>query len=203
MYSRNTNISGNKHNLRTSMNERTHFFIKIYISHALFLKGLMFLWCVRDWWRQGQTAILTQQLLLTIARCVIFKNPLSTSSASWLGLLNWGLLRATALSGMFSVCKLAGLPVSNFLNGCRHLPIFFHNAHLLPLLLSLIYTGASLIDGLVKGQYITKMVWKFQKRWLQLKEIGHIQVVLLRLIDYQLLIGFLMLKFDSFVNVSS
>ena len=33
-YSRNTNISGNiiKHNLRTSMNERTHFFIKIYLT---------------------------------------------------------------------------------------------------------------------------------------------------------------------------
>ena len=40
-----------KHNLRTSMNERTHFFIKIYISHTLFSKGLMFLLCVRDGWR--------------------------------------------------------------------------------------------------------------------------------------------------------
>ena len=39
--------------------------------------------------------------LLTVARCVIFKNPLSTSSASWLVLLNQGSLRATA-----SVCKL-------------------------------------------------------------------------------------------------
>ena len=37
LYSRNTNISGNiiKHNLRTSMNERTHFFIKIYLSHFI------------------------------------------------------------------------------------------------------------------------------------------------------------------------
>ena len=53
LYSRNTNISGNiiKHNLRTSMNERTHFFIKIYISHTLFSKGLTLLWCVRDGWR--------------------------------------------------------------------------------------------------------------------------------------------------------
>ena len=34
LYSRNTNISGNiiKLNLRTSMNEQTHFFIKIYLS---------------------------------------------------------------------------------------------------------------------------------------------------------------------------
>ena len=36
------------HNLWTSMNERTHLFIKIYvyISHTLFSKGLMFLLCV-------------------------------------------------------------------------------------------------------------------------------------------------------------
>ena len=37
LYTHNTNISGNiiKHNLRTSMNERTHFFIKIYLSHFI------------------------------------------------------------------------------------------------------------------------------------------------------------------------
>ena len=35
----------------------------------------------------------------------------------------------------------------------RHLPIFFHNAHLFPLLPPLIYSGASLIDSSVKGQY--------------------------------------------------
>ena len=147
LYSHNHNID-----LRTSMNERTNFFIKIYISHTSFSKGLMFLWCVRDEWRQGQTAILTQLLLLTIARCVIFENPLSTSSASWLGLFNRGLLRATALS--LHSGPHSGLPVPNSLNCRRHLPIFFHNAQLLPLL-PLIYTDASLIDGSVKGQYIT------------------------------------------------
>ena len=135
------------------MNKWTHFFIKICISHTLFSKGLMFLWGVRDGWRQGHTAILTQLLLLTITRWVIFKNSLSTSSASWLELLNQGLLRATALS--LQVGPHSGLPVSNWLNCCRHQAIFFHNAHLLPLLLPLIYTGASLIDGSVKGQYVT------------------------------------------------
>ena len=39
LYNRNSNIdiSGNviKHNLRTSMNERTYFFIKIYLSHFI------------------------------------------------------------------------------------------------------------------------------------------------------------------------
>ena len=83
LYKRNTNISGNifNHNLRTSMNE-----------------GLVFLWFVIDQWRQWQTAILTQILLLMITRWVIFKNLLSTSSASWLELLNRGSLRVTALS---------------------------------------------------------------------------------------------------------
>ena len=54
------------------MNERAHFFIKISISHTLFS---MFLWCVRDAWRQGQTAILTQLLFLTISRCVYLQEP--------------------------------------------------------------------------------------------------------------------------------
>ena len=97
------------------MNERTHF-IKICISHTLFSKGLMFLLCVSDGWKQGQTAILTQFLLLTIARSVIFKNPLSTSSASWLGFLNRRSLWATALSlqaGPHSVLTLAFLSSTN------------------------------------------------------------------------------------------
>ena len=156
------------------MNERTHFFIKICMSHTLFLKGLIFLWCVRDGWRQGQTAILTQLLLLTIACCVIFKNPLSTSTASWLGLLNRGSLRAVALSGVFSVCKLLSLCPSYL--QLIQLPIFFHNAHLLPLLLlllPLIYTGASLIDSLVKGQYVTFLTnrysYKVTNYWISLK----------------------------------
>ena len=92
--------------LGNSMNEWTHFFIRIYISHTLFLKGLMFLRCVRDEWRQRQTAILTQLLLLTIARCVIFKNPLSTSSASWLGLLKagWPSLWPSCLTNSTAAC---------------------------------------------------------------------------------------------------
>ena len=50
LYSRNTNISGNiiKHNLRTSMNERTHFFIKIYLSH--FILERVYVSVVRERW---------------------------------------------------------------------------------------------------------------------------------------------------------
>ena len=123
------------------MNYRTHFFIRICISHTLFSKGLIFLWCLRDEWRHKHTAILTKLLLLTIARSVI---PISTSSTSWLGLLNW---RSQAAS-------YSGLPFTKWLNGLRHLSIIFHNVHDLSVL-PLIYTGASLIDGSIKGQYRT------------------------------------------------
>ena len=52
------------------MNERTHF-TKICIFYTLFSKGLMFLLCVSDEWRQGQTVILTQVLLLTIVALLL------------------------------------------------------------------------------------------------------------------------------------
>ena len=131
--------SGNiiEHKWRTWMNERTHLLIKICISHTLFS---MFLWCER-WGRD----------------CYIdptsSPDQSSTSSTSWLGLLNRGSLRTTALiiqAGLHS-----GFPGFNWLTCRRHLPIFFYHAHLLPLLLPFIYTGASLIDGLVKCQYTT------------------------------------------------
>ena len=60
-----TTINIIKHKIRTSMNERTHFFIKIYISH--FILERVYICCV--WlisWIQGYTAILTL-VLLTIA----------------------------------------------------------------------------------------------------------------------------------------
>ena len=72
------------------MNRWTHFFIKIYISHTLFL---MFLWCVRDEWRQGQTAILTQLLLLIMAALLLH--------------LGWGCSTGGRWRPQPSVCKLA------------------------------------------------------------------------------------------------
>ena len=56
------------------MNERTHFFMKIYLSHFI-LERVMFLLCVRD---ELETAILTQQYFFLIL----------------VGLLNRGSLRA-------------------------------------------------------------------------------------------------------------
>ena len=77
-----------------------------------------------------------------------------------LWLLNRGLLRATALS--LQAGPHSDLPVSKQLNCRRHLPMFFHNAHLIPLL-PLIYTGASLIDGSVKGQYIASRLVSYNR----------------------------------------
>ena len=72
-----------------------------YISHTLFSKGFVFLLCVRDEWRQGQTTVGLSSSL----------DHSSTSSASWLGLLNWGSLRAAALN--LQTGPHSGIPVSN------------------------------------------------------------------------------------------
>ena len=65
--------------------------------------------------------------------------------------------------GALTDCKLALTLVftatnTNWLNCCRHLHILFHNAPKLLIRsrdLLLIYSGASLIDRLIKGQYVT------------------------------------------------
>ena len=67
---------------RTSMNKRTHFFIKIYLPH--FILERVDVGCVWEMsWRQGQTVILTQRS----------SDHSSTSSSSWLDCLtvgHWG-----------------------------------------------------------------------------------------------------------------
>ena len=55
-----------KSNIRTSMNERTHFFIKIYLSHFIFERVDVSCVCEMSW-RQRQTAILTPSSSSTIA----------------------------------------------------------------------------------------------------------------------------------------
>ena len=55
----------------------------------------MFLWCVRDGWRQGQTAILTQLLLLTITHFALLPH------------LGWGCSTGGRWGPQPSVCKLA------------------------------------------------------------------------------------------------
>ena len=76
-----TNISGNiiNNNIRTSINEQTHFFIKKYTSHTLFSKGLRKGWC----W------LYVRGGLETGTDCHIFtqssSDHSSTSFSSWLG----------------------------------------------------------------------------------------------------------------------
>ena len=73
-----------KHNIRTSMNERTHFFIK-NISLTLYSrKGWCWL-CVRGELETGTDCYILTQALLTIAALL---------SHPGLGLLNCGSLRA-------------------------------------------------------------------------------------------------------------
>ena len=112
---------------RTSMNEGTHFFIKIYLSH--FILERFDVSCVWEMsWRQGQTATYWLQVLLTIAALLLILA----------GLLNCGLLRAQALC-----LELVLTPLASYLQLTQAvcvLVIFLFDPHLLPL----IYTGASL-----------------------------------------------------------
>ena len=103
LHSRNTNISGNiiKHDLRTSTNERTLFFIKKkYISHTLFTKGLMFLWCVRDGWRDihSEREDFFFPYLLPRTRGCLRLDPLASSSEMpMFGCVSHARLRFSAL----------------------------------------------------------------------------------------------------------
>ena len=130
-----------KHNIRTSMNERTHFFIKIYLSHFI-LERVMFLVCKR--WEETRTDC--------------YFDPSSsdhsgTSSSSWLGLLNRGSLRPQSpLSATGSHCGI--LPPTNS-NRPGNLFILLSHVHLLPLFSRLFTLVHLLIDGSVVGQYIT------------------------------------------------
>ena len=68
------------------MNEWTHFFIKIYLSHFILKREDV--GCVWEMsWRRGQTVILTPNS----------SDHSSTSSSSWLGCLTVGHLRPKAL----------------------------------------------------------------------------------------------------------
>ena len=80
-----------QHNIRTSMNERTNFFIKIYLSHIILervAKGLRKAWC----WLcvRGELETGTDCNILTQSSS---RNHSSTSPSSWLGCSNvvhWG-----------------------------------------------------------------------------------------------------------------
>ena len=80
-------------------------------------------------------------------------NHSSTSFASWLGLLNWGSLRAqspqSAAGSHFGILSLTEFELPG------HLVILFSNAYLLLLFFCLFTQVPLLIDSSVKDQYIT------------------------------------------------
>ena len=84
----------------TNFNEQANTLLYkiMFLSHFI----LDFSVVRERWVETGTDSYIDPTFLLTIARCVIFKNPLSTSSASWLGCSTggrWGPLP--------TVCKLA------------------------------------------------------------------------------------------------
>ena len=154
-----------------------HFFIGIYTSFYSFARGWNFcgLW---DRWTQDRLLYWPITSSLDHSALCYLQDPLSTSSASRPGLLN----RRSGM-GHRQACFDSALSDSNSLKwrlpnwrqqpsakcshwltptdstAARHRHILFHNAHLLLVrshdFLPLIYTGASLIDGSVKGQHVT------------------------------------------------
>ena len=106
-----------------------------------FRKGDVLL-CVRDEWRQWQTAILTQVLLLIIAALLSDLGLICSTEGHW----GPSLLQAGSHFG---------IPVSDSLTAAGTLSIFFLNSHLLPLFFGLFTQMHLLIDGSIGGQNIT------------------------------------------------
>ena len=136
-----------KHNIRTSMNEGTHFFIKIYLSH--FILERVDVGCVWEMsWRQEQTAIL---------------NPSSYSTiAALLSHLGWVAQPWVTEGPKSSVCSWVSLrwhPVSNWLEPPRAPGYIIFWRPPASAVLPLIYTGASLDCRLSQGLIYNKMTY--------------------------------------------
>ena len=134
--------------MTTSMNEWTHFFIKIYLSH------LMLVVCER-WVRDGDR-------LLHIDPSS--SDHSSISFSSWLGLLNRESLRTQSPPSVAG--SHFGILSSTDYN-CNWLKPsvswFLFDLHLLPLLFRLFTQVDLLIDGSVEGQYVTIISFLFFK----------------------------------------
>ena len=143
LYRRNTNISRNiiKHNIRTSMNERIHFFIKIYLSHFI-LERVMFVVCER-WVGNGDRLLYWPKFFWPLQHFFL--------------IMAWVAQPWVTEGPKPSVCRWLSLRhlVSNWLEPSGHLVILLSNIHLLPLFFRLFTQVHLLIDGSVEGQYIT------------------------------------------------
>ena len=124
------------------MNERIHFFIKIYLSHFI-LERVMFLVCER--WVE--------------TRMDCYFDPSSSSTiAALLSHLSW-----VAQPWVTEGCKVLSLQAGSHAgilsptdsNHPGHLVILLSHTHLLPLFFHLFTQVHLLIDSSVEGQYIT------------------------------------------------
>ena len=138
----------------TNFDERTNTLLykNMYLSHFILERVNASVICER-WVETGTDCYIDPTFLLTIARCVIFKNPLSTSSASWLGLLNRGSLRATSLSLQLAL-TLAFLSLTNSTAADTCLYSFITST-CFRFFFRLFTQVHLLIDSSVKGQYTT------------------------------------------------
>ena len=134
--------------MTASMNERTHFFIKIYLSHFILERvDVGCVWGVS--WRQGQDCYILTQVLLTIAALL--------SHLGW-GCSTVGHWGPKALSLPLALTS-ASCPQLTPTDSSRlwHLVILLFNVHLLPLFLHVFTQVRLLIDGPVEGQSICYM----------------------------------------------
>ena len=83
--------------------EPPHFFIRIYLT-LYSQQGLKLVWEMEA---ERLISILIHNFFLTIPYCVIFMTPLSTSSASWSGLLNCSPCGPPPQQVLLSDCRLA------------------------------------------------------------------------------------------------
>ena len=129
------------------MNKRTHFFIKIYLSHFI-LERVMLLVCER-WVGDGDRLLFWPKVLLT-------------TIAALLSHLGWVAQPWVTEGPIPSVCRWFSREhlVSNWLQlqltqAVCVLVIFLFDVHLLPLFFRLFTQVHLLIDGSVEGQYVT------------------------------------------------
>ena len=109
-------------------------------------------------WRQQPSAQCSHRLQLALTLAFSTSNSLNWRPPYWrqqpqAGCPHW-----------LQIGSYSGLHCPNWLNYRRHLHILFHNTYLLPIRshdLPLIYTGASLTDGLVKGLdvIVLQLLW--------------------------------------------
>ena len=120
------------------MNERTHIFIKIYLSHFILERAdVGYVW--ERWAGDGNRLLYW---------------PSSTSFSSWLGCSNLGHWGPKALCLPLALNSASCLQLTLTDSSRLALVILLFNDHLLPLFFRLFTQVHLLIDGSFEGQYV-------------------------------------------------